>query len=436
MKMISAVALLALSPMVISAPVERPLMRDFIGINTHTVKFVPELYRPVASRVRNYHPAEWDLQRDPSLLPQWPKSKNGVDWDALYGSWRQSGWRTIASIMLESVPLSDWSRMEEQMEAYGRALASRFGPTIGNGLLEAVEIGNEPESWDGPTYRKAFEAMAKGLRQGDPKLPIATCAVAVGDWDSYSKDINLLKGLNSNFDVLNVHTYAFTELWPTWRRTYPEDPKTKFLSSVADMAAWRDAHAPGRQIWVTEFGWDSTTQPRPDEGSMKDFLPSSDSDQARWLVRAYLCFAGMPVDRAYMYWFDDDDAWGLHASSGLTRNGAPKPSFFAMSQLQNLLGDYRFEKMIVNEATARVAQFRSPTGEIAWAAWSPTGDGSSKELQLKTDLRVKRSESFRLGVEPAPSASVIQTSGEITLTAAEDPVYIFFAQESMAPTRD
>ena len=39
----------------------KPLMRDFIGINGHTVQFKPELYRPVCGLVRDYHPVEWDL---------------------------------------------------------------------------------------------------------------------------------------------------------------------------------------------------------------------------------------------------------------------------------------------------------------------------------------------------------------------------------------
>lgn len=36
----------------------RPLMRDFIGLNGHTVQFKPELYRPVSGVVRDYHPVE------------------------------------------------------------------------------------------------------------------------------------------------------------------------------------------------------------------------------------------------------------------------------------------------------------------------------------------------------------------------------------------
>ena len=37
--------------------------------------------------------------------------------------------------------------------------------------------------------------------------------------------------------------------------------------------------------------------------------------------------------RAYLYWFNDADQASLHASSGLTRNYGPKPSFDAVAHL-------------------------------------------------------------------------------------------------------
>jgi len=39
-----------------------------MGINGHTVQFRPHLYRPVATLVRGYHPAEWDLGKNSSYI--------------------------------------------------------------------------------------------------------------------------------------------------------------------------------------------------------------------------------------------------------------------------------------------------------------------------------------------------------------------------------
>src|SRR5689334_3051294 len=62
-----------------SAVQARSLMRDFIGLNGHTVQFKPELYQPVCRLVRDYHPVEWDLNKTTQELPAFPLAKNGVD---------------------------------------------------------------------------------------------------------------------------------------------------------------------------------------------------------------------------------------------------------------------------------------------------------------------------------------------------------------------
>src|SRR5713226_5558700 len=81
-----------------AAEAPSPLFRDFMGVNGHTVQFRPQLYRPIAAQVRDYHPAEWDLGRDSDYVPSFPFARNGVDWSKVYGSWRREGWHTDVSI--------------------------------------------------------------------------------------------------------------------------------------------------------------------------------------------------------------------------------------------------------------------------------------------------------------------------------------------------
>jgi hypothetical protein len=50
----------------------RPLMRDFIGINGHTVQFKPALYQPVCRLVRDYHPVNGAMPITPGWSPPWP----------------------------------------------------------------------------------------------------------------------------------------------------------------------------------------------------------------------------------------------------------------------------------------------------------------------------------------------------------------------------
>src|SRR5271154_4334633 len=87
---------------------QRPLMRDFIGINGHTVAFKPELYRPVCGLARDYHPVVWDLGDETNVLPPFPVTKNRVDWSQVYGSWRKQNWNIDACLMFESVERSKW----------------------------------------------------------------------------------------------------------------------------------------------------------------------------------------------------------------------------------------------------------------------------------------------------------------------------------------
>ena len=46
------------------SPPSRPMMREFMGLNVHTVGFKADLYAPVCRRLRDYHPMVWDTGRD------------------------------------------------------------------------------------------------------------------------------------------------------------------------------------------------------------------------------------------------------------------------------------------------------------------------------------------------------------------------------------
>ena len=226
------------------AEAARPLMRDFIGINGHTVNFKPDLYHPVCRLVRDYHPVEWDLGKDTSVLPPFPQAKNGVDWSQVYGSWRAQGWNIDVCLMIESVKQTNWSHLEADARAYGEAFAREFGPSGARRLVDSVEIGNEPGKWSDADYTRIFNAMAEGIRAGDPKLTIATCNVTTGKSGDYEKSVSCVAQFPADFDVLNVHTYAQLENWPTWRRSFPEDVRLPhYLQDVSNLCEWRDANA-------------------------------------------------------------------------------------------------------------------------------------------------------------------------------------------------
>jgi hypothetical protein len=187
--------------------------------------------------------------------------------------------------------------------------------------------------------------------------------------------------------VLNVHTYAALPEGirkHPWDRTFPEDPRSPFLQSVDNIIAWRNRHAPGKQVWVTEFGWDACTNEamsrRKDWALKLNWTGVSDLQQAQYLVRAFLLLAARDVERAYLYFYDDNDEPSVHASSGITRKFEPKSSYWAICQLQDLLGDYRFKRVLTAENGVYIYAFVHPGGAQRWVAWSTAGIDVSLDL--------------------------------------------------------
>jgi hypothetical protein len=278
-----------------------------------------------------------------------------------------------------------------------------------------------------------FKAMAEGVRAGDPKLTIATCNVTTGKSGDYEKNVACVAKFPELFDVLNLHTYAQLEGWPTWRRSFPEDPKLPhYLQDAQALCDWRDANAPGKPVWITEFGYDCSTKTPETTGTFAKWVGVTDTQQAQWLVRSVLVFSAMPVERAYVYFFNDEDQPGLHASAGLTRHFQPKPSFHALTQMQRMLGDYRFQRIVTNEAgRLRVQEYRHERDarKVIWAVWSPTGEARTAAATL-ADVPGKLMEAQRMALAaPAaasPPVAEQQADGRIALEVTESPVYLKF----------
>ena len=284
------------------AVAEKPLFREFMGLNSHTIQFKPLLLRsglPVgaATTIRwSGTPAPTRVSRRlfPSRAMAWTGRK-------VYGDWKAAGYETDVCIMFNDRPARAWKNLSEDARAYGQKFATAFGPSSKLNLVASAEVGNEPGNYDDESYRTLFKSMASGLRAGDPKLKIGTCALATGKSEKYAKSVECIRGLEGLYDFLNIHTYAEVEGYPTWRRSYPEDPNIDYLRRVRQLIEWRDRHAPGKEIRVTEFGWDASTKPAPATGTFSKWIGSTETEQARYLVRSFLLLSKYDVSRAYIF---------------------------------------------------------------------------------------------------------------------------------------
>ncbi len=437
------------------AAANKPLMKDFMGLNGH-FQFKPDLYKQVVKQVRNYHNVDWDVAKpgDPITIPN---TINGVDWkNDLYLFWKNAGFETDICIQFASFGAENqnfktiWKGKEQWSYDYTKAMAKYFGPSGTEKLATTFEIDNEPgKRVDAATFQTIFKQMAKGIRDGDPKAKIVTPTIQARAADDYSQDVRTFYGqadILPLYDVLNVHTYPTLPQGAgnpnSWNRTYPEDASANYLKVAQEVIDWRNTTAPGKQVWITEFGYDA-----PTEAAMKnrtgwflelDWQGHTDLQQAQYLVRSFLAFAPMDINRAYLYYFNDEDEAAFHAASGLTRKFVPKMSFYAVKQLYNTLGEYRFARVIKKETgDVFVYEFRhgSDPNNRVWVAWSPTGVKSHEKNGYKP--REARITLSGLPGKPVSVKAMATTSAapaeanwekksdtEIAVTIGEGPVYI------------
>lgn len=207
-----------LALLLFQAAPERPLLRDLMGLNGHTVQFKPELYAPTARLARDYHPVDWDLGGDTAKLPDFPYAKNRVDWSAVYGSWKKHGWDVNACLIFDTMPPKAWKDPAKDLAAYAGAFARAFGPGSARPLVDSVEIGNEPGQYDDATYRAMFEAAARAVRAADPKLRIATCNVADEKSGDYHKSVSCVDGL-ADLYIFEYVRYPGQLAWAVWSPT-------------------------------------------------------------------------------------------------------------------------------------------------------------------------------------------------------------------------
>ena len=144
---------------------EKPLFREFMGLNGHTIQFKPLLYAPVCRAVRDYHP--WSGTPAPTRVSRPRFRSRATAWTG--GRSTATGKPPAMRRMFASCSMTGPQRpgriFPGTPRAYGRAFAKAFGPSSGMKLVASAEVGNEPGNYDDESYRTLFESMAAGLRR-------------------------------------------------------------------------------------------------------------------------------------------------------------------------------------------------------------------------------------------------------------------------------
>lgn len=286
-------------------------------------------------------------------------------------------------------------------------------PKSGLGLVRYLENWNEQDkNWlDRNSYFSPFEFAAMcsadydghmgtmgntaGVKNADPSIKMAMGGLAGMD-TLYIKSMLFWSQQirNGSFpaDILNFHHYsndAGGQGGAQTKAISPEDDNLK--NKVASVVAFRNRNLPGKEVWLSEFGYDSnpsSVQSAPPIG-----IQSPWETQARWLIRAYLAIVAGGADRAHMFMLRDVDGSqsGIFSSCGLTtatkHDGVSpaytkKNSWYYVYTFRKRLTGYRFKQEIFSgNPNVLIYSFENEyhPDSIIYIAWAPT----SKDITVK-----------------------------------------------------
>ena len=213
-----------------------------------------------------------------------------------------------------------------------------------------------------------------GVRNADPNMKLVMGGIARPEIE-YLKAMKLWadfhRGGDFPADVINLHHYSNDAGGQGGQPTTGISPEADGLRErFQRVVEWRDRFLPGKEVWVSEFGYDmnpQSTQRAPAIGAA-----DAEEVQGRWIVRSYLALAAAGVDRAQLYMLRDVNAGNTvqYNSSGLTsekwNQHKPKRAWYYVAALRHILRGTRFESEVPSgNANVRIYRFRSDGSAFA-----------------------------------------------------------------------
>lgn len=459
-------------------------MDKIIGINVFIDDPIDKL--KVASFVREYHNWRWDASdiKYPNNVYAWNPSNAGGGWDFDYF------YSTLFQQGIEVIPClkgnANWipGKPEDKPILFGKSstdpsayiahadylyqYVARYGsknidlgklklkenqqPKSGLNFLHYIENWNEQnKTWEGVSgYFTPYEYAAMvsadydahqnsikgnvGIKKADPNFKMVMAGLAGLDLD-YIKSMKFWIDYNRNgeipFDVINLHYYSRKEEEKKIVGISPEEDSVRI--KLEKIVAYRDKYMPDKEIWITEFGYDTHSASPQRAPKIKDM--GSEEVQAQWLVRSYLEIAAAGIDRAAMYMLRDVDPQSAtkYATSGLTsdkKNGwKPKPSWYYIYTLKNVLKDMQFVER-ANTKGINIYKFEHINdSRIAFVVWSPTSEArviKNFELKIKNKSRIIKATKimFKDGNINGVSNNLEVNNDIVKLSVCETPVFV------------
>lgn len=236
-----------------------------------------------------------------------------------------------------------------------------------------------------------------GIKQADSNSKLVCGGLTSGtDYISY---LNAIKkwsednreSKNLPFDVISFHYYSDDKT--------PE--ASNFVSEVESLIKWKNENAPDKEIWLTEFGWDTNI-------ASPNGAVSTDS-QRDWIVREYLIADKIGLDKSFVYTLRDEantNSSNPHNTSGLTTQKGKeerKSSWYGVNTLKSTLNGFSLKDVIKEDDNLYIYKYNNPyTNEDCYALWCPTSNGTVID-------------NYELNIGDSSKASLIQMQNEAEL---------------------
>jgi hypothetical protein len=257
-------------------------------------------------------------------------------------------------------------------------LAAHFG-----GTLSAIENFNEPnQTWQPVRFPASqFGAMTSqdyaAVKAANPNLLFVLAGMAGPDTNYLEAAHNASGG---KYDVVNFHWYAQGDTTNGGKN--PE--AGLLLDHIGWVRNWRDGRAPGKPIWITEFGWDTFMQ--PDGRKSKIYAPEVNA--ANYLLRSIFLMQAQGIEKGFVYIYRDpvSSTASLHTlynSAGLVvntseRDARKKAGWYYLATLKQVLGDYVLDRVVASGPNIYHFEYSVPgTGRRAAVLWARNGERDS-----------------------------------------------------------
>ena len=323
---------------------------------------------------------------------------------------------------------ADWKRMDDAVNAAGQEKLHLLGTLLGGPpgtehlatnqsrrrftdyaaevaerypTIRHWEIWNEPDNlgfWetrDVKRYAALVKTVSLRLKQLDPSYQIMNGGLVAGNYWYLGKLYE--EGLRGFLDTVAIHPYAAD----------PESGKRNLGMRIEMARAILAREDPGRKIWLTEVGWD-TSKP----GGL------TFEDQAAVLVRAMTVALSSSAEKIFWFSLDDlgeDEASNVQNAGLLFKDLSPKPSFIAYRNLIGRLSGKLFVKK--DDFGEEISAYRfEDAHEIVWVVWSR---GKEAHLPMVQEAGIEV-----LDIMGNPRKTPAGEGRDILLPASGEPLFI------------